>query len=304
MEFFTLFLLFFFLLFPKNTFQKLENFSILRCEVIYLNDSIKRPKFILYFGLLALILLSNFFLYRMPFMQPLPNGAVLGSIFDFMFMIPLLTYLFIIRKRFSLKYIGLVILAGYGAAYFIIPNQHLQQYPFIHYIVAISEGSLVILELYIFYKVLTKLPALIHDYRAICQQNSFFQYKFRLTIDKHFKNLPMFHILLTELSIFYYSLFSWHTKATVLPGQTFTYHKNTSSIAVNILLIHGAVLESIGFHYILQSWNEIAAYILLFLNVYGVLYFLGEIQATRLTPFYLSNQSLYLQVGLSKSLLL
>ncbi|NMD69213.1 hypothetical protein HHO41_02850 [Bacillus sp. DNRA2] len=267
-----------------------------------MNDSIKRPKFILYFGLLALILLSNFFLYRMPFMQPLPNGAVLGSIFDFMFMIPLLTYLFIIRKRFSLKYIGLVILAGYGAASFIIPNQHLQQYPFIHYIVAISEGSFVILELYIFYKVLTKLPALIREYRNIRLQNSFFQYNLRMAIDRHLINLPMFHVFLSELSIFYYSLFSWRTKVTAVSGHNFTYHKKTSTIAVYILLIHATVLESVGFHYLLHSWNVIAAYVLLFINVYGVLYFLGEIQATRLTPFYLTDHSLYLQVGLSKSI--
>lgn len=267
-----------------------------------MSESIKRPKFILYTGLLALILLSNFFLYRVPFMQPLPNGAVLGSIFDFMLLIPLLTYLFIIRKRFSLKYIGLVILAGYGAAFFIIPNQHLQQYPFIHYIVAISEGSLVILELYILYKVLTKLPALIDEYRNIRLQNSFFQYNLRKTIDRHLNNMPMFHVFLTELSIFYYSLLSWRSKTTVVSGQTFTYHKKTSTIAVYILLIHATVLESVGFHYLLLAWNAIAANVLLFMNVYGVLYFLGEIQATRLTPFYLTNHSLYLQVGLSKSI--
>ncbi|WP_147534206.1 hypothetical protein [Bacillus marasmi] len=264
--------------------------------------ALKKKKLILYFGLISLILFSNFVLYRLPVMQPIPNGAVLGSIFDLMLLIPLLTYFFIIRKRYSLKYIGIVILAGYGAAYFIIPNQHLQQYPFIHYIVAISEGSLVLLELYIIYKVLTKLPSIIREYRSISQQNSFFQYNLRNAIEKHLNHMPMLHVFLSELSIFYYSLFSWRAKATVANGQTYTYHQKTSTISVYILLIHATVLESVGFHYLLHSWNAIVAYVLLFLNVYAVLYFLGEIQATRLTPFYLSNQALYLQVGLSKSM--
>lgn len=267
-----------------------------------MTEAIKRPRLILFLGLISFILISNFSIYRLPFMQPLPNGAVLGSIFDLMLMIPLLTYFFVIRKRYSLKYIGLVILAGYAAAYFIIPNYHLQKFPFIHYVVVISEGSLVLLEVYILYKVISKLPSLIQEYRNVSQGNSFFQYNLRNAIENHLKNMPKFHVLLTELSIFYYALFSWRAKPSIVHGRTFTYHKKTSSIAVYILVMHATVLESLGFHYLLHSWNEIAAYIVLFLNVYGLLYFLGEIQATRLTPFLLADQTLYLQVGLSKSI--
>lgn len=267
-----------------------------------MTNTIKKSNILIYGGVIGLILLSNYLLYHLPIMQPVPNGAALGSIFDLMLVIPILTYFMVIRKRYSLKYIGLVILAGYGAAYFIIPNEHLQHYSFIHWIVGLSEGTLILVELYILYKVVTKLPVLIRDYKIIRNQNSYFQYNLRNTIDQHFPHNSLFHVFLSELALFYYSLFSWRSRVNVSSGLTFTYHTKTSTIAVYILLIHAIVLESVGFHYLLHSWNPILAYIFLFFNVYGVLYFLAEIQATRLTPFLLTEETLYLQVGFSKSM--
>ncbi|MFS0634753.1 hypothetical protein AB1K84_02515 [Mesobacillus foraminis] len=64
-----------------------------------------------------LILLSNYPLYHTQFYNPIPKGAVLGSLFDFIIIIPLLTYFIIIRKRYSLKYLGAIIFVGFASAY-------------------------------------------------------------------------------------------------------------------------------------------------------------------------------------------
>jgi hypothetical protein len=197
---------------------------------------------------------------------------------------------------------GVVILAGYGAAYLIIPNAHIQQYAFLPYVILFSEGLFVLLELYIFYKILTKLPKLIREYKALSLENSLFLYNLRLSLDKNLPNQKVLQVFLSEFAIFYYSLFSWNKKIKVSNGQSFTYHNKTSVMSVYIMLIHAIVIESVGFHYLLHGWNEIVAYVVLFLNVYTVLYFLGEINATRLTPFILSDEKLYLQTGLSKSM--
>lgn len=266
-----------------------------------MNPRIKKPKLIISFALTSLIVLANFSLYNFQALQPLPNEVVLGSIVDFLIVIPLITYVFIIRKRYSLKYLGLVILAGYGAAHMIIPNGHLQQYSFFHYIVAISEGALMCLELYILVKVITKLPILIKDYKSYSEKNMYFQLNLRKSIETHFPKIGMFQVFLTEFSLFYSSLFCWRKNIT-LSEKHFTYHKKTSGIAVYILLIHATVLESVGFHFLLHQWNPIVAYILLFLNTYGILFFLAEIQAIRLTTFLIAEKTLYLQVGISKSM--
>lgn len=199
---------------------------------------------------------------------------------------------------------GIVILAAYGAAYFIIPNQHFSQFSFLPYVIIVSETILILLELYILYKVLSKLPSLINEYREINQKNSLFLFNVKSLVDKHLPNNRLGSLIVTEISLFYYSLFAWKKKASVINGQLFTYHKKTSVNAVYIMLIHATVIESIGLHYFLHQWNEIFAYILLALHIYAVLFFLAEMHATRLSPYVLTDQHLLLQTGLSKSMFL
>lgn len=94
--------------------------------------------------------------------------------------------------------------------------------------------------------------------------------------------------------MFHYALFSWKKKLSIKHGDSFTYHQKTSVNAVYIMLIHAIAIESIGLHYWLHSWNAIVAYIILIANIYGILYFLAEINATRLTPFVLTDSHLML----------
>ncbi|USK52809.1 hypothetical protein LIS82_14315 [Cytobacillus solani] len=266
------------------------------------NENTKKTKILLFFIFISFILAANYILFRIPVLGPVPSGAVIGSILDFMIVIPLLAYFFIIRKRYSLKYLGFVIAASYGAAYFIIPNEHFSQYSFLPYIVFLSEGLLILVELFILYKVISKLPRLIRNYRSISNQDSLFQLNVKRTVKNHLPNNRLIAVFLSELSIFYYSLFAWRKKVNIQNGHSYTYHKKTSVNAVYIMLIHATVIESIGFHYFLHQWNEMASYILLFLNLYAILYFLAEIHAIRLTPFVLSRDCLLLQPGFSKSM--
>ncbi|MCM3244037.1 hypothetical protein M3598_14895 [Cytobacillus oceanisediminis] len=266
--------------------------------------SLKRPKW-LWFGVLTcLILLSNYTLYRTPLFDPVPDEAAVGSLFDFLVVVPLLAYFLILRKRYSLKYLGAVILAGYAAAYFIIPASHFPQFAFLPYLIVFSEMLFIGLELFIAYKILTKLPVLLREYRRLNGINSLFLFNAKRSTDKHLPHHKIGSVFVTEFAMFNYALFSWKKKTLIKHGDSFTYHKKTSVNAVYIMLIHAIAIESIGLHYLLHSWNAIAAYILLIANVYGILYFLAEINATRLTPFVLTDSHLLLQSGFSKSMYL
>lgn len=267
-------------------------------------DAGNKPKIKLFLLLISIILLANYSLYHIPVFGPVPQGAVLGSLLDIMVVIPLITYFLIIRKKYSLKYMGIVILAAYGTSYFIIPNHHFTQFSYLSYLIIASEAVLILVELYILFKVLTKLPSLIKEYRQLSQKDSLFLFNVKNALGKHLPGNRLAMILLTELSMLYYSMFTWKKKVSIKEGQQFTYHKKTSVNAVYIMLIHATILESIGLHYFLHQWNEIIAYLLLILNIYAVLYFLAEIHATRLTPYVLTKQHLLLQTGLSKSMLL
>lgn len=266
------------------------------------NHSIKKPKLLLYVCLTSLILLTNFTLYRTSQFGPIPEGAVLGSLLDLLIIIPLMTYLFIIRKRYSLKYLGLVILGAFAAAYIIVPQQHLSNYPFLPYLLLASEAAFLLVELYIAWTIVTKLPRLIKEYIRMSKKSSFFLFNVTKAFETHLPGNKMMLVFVSELALFHYALFSWKKKTTIDSGQPFTYHKKTSVNAVYIMLIHAIAIESIGLHYFLHHWNAIVAFIILFLNIYGILYFMAEIQATRLTPYVLTDTHLLLQTGFSKSM--
>lgn len=197
---------------------------------------------------------------------------------------------------------GLVLLAGYGLAYFIIPNHHLATYSFIPYIIAFSEGALILIELYLIYKVVKVLPEILKKLKNNDINTSYFLLNLRKNIEEYFPNRRIIHVLLSDLSMFYYSLFSWKRKVQISTGQTFTYHNKTSVLAVYIMIIHATVIESVGLHYLLHEWNAIIAFILLLFNIYAILFSLAEIQAIRLTPFLLTDKILYLQVGITSSM--
>jgi hypothetical protein len=268
------------------------------------NTVVKKPRLFLFAVLASLILATNYFLYRTTMFGPVPEGAVIGSLLDLLIILPLLTYFLIIRKRYSLKYMGIVILAGFAAAYFIVPQQHLSQYSFLPYLLIASEGAFLLFELYIAFTVITKLPKLIQEYKTLSRRNSFFLFNIRKAVETNLSDNHAANILVTEFSIFHYSLFSWKKKVQIDHGQAFTYHKKTSVNAVYIMIIHAIAIESIGLHYFLHNWNPIVSYILLLLNVYGILFMMAELQATRLTPFLLTEDHLLLQTGFSKTMYL
>lgn len=110
--------------------------------------------------------------------------------------------------------------------------------------------------MFIAYKVITKLPSLVKEYRNLRTKNSLFLWNAKRSIEEHLPDNRMEQIMLTELAMYNYSLFSWKKKARIRIGQSFTYHKKTSVTAVYIMLIHATVVESIGLHYLLHSWNE------------------------------------------------
>ncbi|UFU00710.1 hypothetical protein KO561_07180 [Radiobacillus kanasensis] len=252
--------------------------------------------------LLLAVLASNYALYRIPEMKPIPDLAVLGSFFDFLVVVPILIYFFIIRHRFSKKYIAATVVLGFGVASFIIPDVYFERFSFLGYIVIVPELLLIGLELYLIYFVIMKFPSLWKSMKQLQQDSSLFRINIQEVMSEKFKDKKFVALWVTEFSLFYYAFFSWRKKAEHPTGTMFTYHKQTSAIAVYVFLIHAIVLESIGFHFLVHQWSPIASYILLVFNIYGIIYFLAEIQAIRLTPFVLTDKKLYLYVGFAKGM--
>ncbi len=264
--------------------------------------SILKSRWTWFMTIISLILLCNTLLYQIDTMKPLPQSIALYSLIDFLIVIPVVTYFFIIRKRYSLKYLLPVALAGYGAAWLIVPQGYLASYSFVKYIVFAGEAAFIGLELFILFQVAVKLPRLIRAYKMHSEDGvPFFLPKVEEAFRSALKSTKVIKVLMTDMGVIYYSLFSWR-KRPPRGENTFTYHQQTSVIALNIMLIHALAIESIGVHIWLHSWNAVASTILLILNIYTLLLLLAELQANRLCPFVITDEKLYLHVGLMKRL--
>lgn len=266
--------------------------------------TISKRKWAWFCLLVALVISSNFIIYRLTILQPIPKEVALGTLMDCIIILPLLAYFFIIRKRFSIKYLLLISIVGYGIASLIIPQGLLSSYSFVKYIVFAGEGAFILLELYIIYKFITKLPSIIRSLRTNETNIPNFQSQLAHTIHQHFKLKRLSNFLSFDITLFYYSLFSWRKKPLHDEIRLFSFHKQTSVIAFYVFLIHALIVESIAFHFLLHSWNQVVAIVALILNIYALLLLLAEIQAIRLCPFLITNDHVYLQVGIMKQLII
>lgn len=264
-----------------------------------MEQTLSKKRWISWFAIISVIALSNYLAYTLPVMEPVPKEMALGSLLDFMFVIPVVTYFLVIRKRYSLKYMLPVVVIGYIAAKFIIPSEYMQSYHYLTYAVIAGEVAFVCLQLYIVYKIARKLPKVIQIYKQHKQQSPSFSYAIEKATYQTLPRNRTVDVLLAECKLFYYALFSWRKKVQ-LSENTFTYHQKTGAIAFYIMIIHGLVIETIGFHFLIHQWSPVVSWVLLALNLYGFLFLLAEIQAIRLNPYRITESEIILQVGLTK----
>ncbi|MCU5455408.1 hypothetical protein OCA97_15565 [Bacillus cereus] len=268
-----------------------------------MNVTLSRRRKGIWIGLVSLIILSNYLLYALPIVPAAPKEVVLGSLLDCMFVIPTITYFFIIRKRYSLTYIFPVVIAGYIFARFIIPSYYLQDFSYVSYIIVAGEIAFVCLELFLLYKIVRKLLTIIKKYKEYKSEYSSFSYAIDAAFDATMKRNKLIDIIVTECKLIYYAFLSWREK--VPEGESvYSYHKKTGTIGVYIMIIHATLIESIGFHYLFHQWNPVVAWVLLILNVYAMFYFLAEIQAMRKNPLVVTEEQVIIQIGLGKKIVI
>lgn len=110
-----------------------------------------------------------------------------------------------------------------------------------------------------------------------------------------FGNSRMADFVASEVSILWYALFCWRKKA---PEEGFTIHQRNGwgTIAACIVAMIG--FESIGMHLLVQQWSTTAAWVVTALDLYGVLWIVGDYHALRLRPTYAADGILHLRYGL------
>ncbi len=103
----------------------------------------------------------------------------------------------------------------------------------------------------------------------------------------------------TELAVLRYAVTGWRARADVpRNARAFTVHERIGwgSIVAALILVIAA--ESLAMHVIVQMWSVRFAWILTALELYGVLWLLGDYHALRLRPSYADDDALHIRYGL------
>ncbi len=166
-----------------------------------------------------------------------------------------------------------------------------------------GELAFLSLELFILYKIARALPRIIRYYKQYKSEYPSFAFAIDQAFDVAVRRNKVVDVIVSECKLLYYALFSWRTKMPESP-HIFSYHKKTGAIPFYIMIIHATLIESIGFHYLLHQWNEWLAWILLIFNIYGILYFLAEIQAIRTNPYIMTETEIIIQIGFGKKIII
>lgn len=110
-------------------------------------------------------------------------------------------------------------------------------------------------------------------------------------------------VVASEVTVLSYALSGWRRKPDVPEGaRSFTVHQKSgwSSVVACILVLIAA--ESLGAHLLLQLWSRRVAWIMTSLDLYGMLWVLGDFNALRLRPSLVTDDVLQIRYGLRWSL--
>ncbi|UKJ79150.1 beta-carotene 15,15'-monooxygenase [Priestia megaterium] len=248
--------------------------------------------------LLLLVISSNYVLYHSSFgLQSLPadlNGVVVGSILDLSLVAPLLFLAW--QRKFSLKHFIVLMAIGLIAARFIIPSEYLASFQTVMWLGVGIEGVLILFELSLLFMLVKNVPPIL---RRIKSSSLPLLFSFSRAVNEKFPKQTFLHILCSEMLMFYYAFGTWK-KQPSNEGNTFTLYKRSSFITFQIMIIHAIVIETLGLHWLLHNTSIILSIVLLILNIYSIVFFLGDIQALRLNPLRVDDDCLYVSFGLAK----
>jgi membrane protein YdbS with pleckstrin-like domain len=113
------------------------------------------------------------------------------------------------------------------------------------------------------------------------------------------RNAVVAEVVVGEVIVWYYALFSWRRKPDVREGQTaVTVHEQSGWGAVLVALFIVMAGEAFGMHLVVQRWSTIGAWVLTGLEAYGMLWFIADLRALKLRPTVVDAAAIRIRFGL------
>lgn len=133
------------------------------------------------------------------------------------------------------------------------------------------------------------------------KENNFIEI-IRISLEQKLGDGFLLEAILTELSVFYYSIVVWFIKPKIIKnGKVYSYHKTSQIKTIVIVFSILIVLEGVLFHFLIQLWSDIAAWIFTVINIYALLYMIGLYNSARFLPHIIYSNKLIIRLGYQSS---
>ncbi len=250
------------------------------------NQTLPNP---LLFGLPILIIIGMVFLSKSSFFQNNPDSLSIGIIADLTLTVPLLYFLLIRKSEIPKTTIIPVFVLGIVIASLIIPQKNQQ------FLELIKHWILPVVELSALTYIIIKVRKAIRLHKQNPNRTYDFYSNLKYTTNEILPKRAA-ALMAMEFATIYYSFFTWKKKS--LQINEFTYHKETGTRAIMLVVIFLIAIETFVFHILLERWSSIAAWILTILSIYSGIQIFGFLKSLSQRPISIENNKLKLRYGI------
>ena len=207
---------------------------------------------------------------------------------DLLISVPLIYFLLIRKTKIPKTTVIPVLLIGiFLGSYFLSSEDQI-------YLTLFTTWALPFIELFIVtYIIITVRKARKH-YKSLEESMDFFDAIKMACADI----LPskVITLVATEIAVFYYGFFHW--KKMKPKENEFTHHMKSGAPALFGALLLIIAVETIGFHFLLRQWSDIAAWVLTILSIYTGFQVFGFARSLGKRPIVIDKDGLILRYGL------
>jgi hypothetical protein len=250
---------------------------------------------------IAALLLSNFFILKIEMTDPVPQLLVLATVLDIMIVLPVVLFLFVLRRKPTFSLLAPLWLLGAGFVHWIVPVYAKEHLLYMNVSIIVVEVCFLLLEFSLLVLLIKNLKTWRKNFKATFQTCPHLLSRISIANQKTFggyRNLErLIGFISTDASAIRYA-FLPQLDSEPVGDHTFSYHKNSEYFGVFLMLVHAMLIEIIAVHVMFMQYSHTIAWIATILDLYALVFLIGDYQAIRKSPVVIQNNCIHLQKGL------
>ena len=220
--------------------------------------------------------------------QAISHAALMSAaaLFDLSVTMSIACYVFLARNGCcSWRVVMAVGLCGLRAGGFLLPEVDQQYVPSLRWVSVLLE--------------LLVVATLVRRFRRVQLNDDDVLARIRGAVSAIFPYKRLAGLIAAEAAILYYALFSWRVKPeTNRNAQAFSYGEASGYNSLGTLLALLILCEGVPLHFLLSHYNAVIAWIWTGLDIYGLLWAVAMIRASKLRVILVDEQWVKVRAGI------